>query len=166
MSTGDTAVKTIQVVGCISMEHVVAALSVQVPNLQFNFHAIEDTGMESQQMDEAQREEALKSLQAQLRQDLDGERPTGALQLFLLDGAGVAASDPQSQATLRALARAALQDPGNTVAALLPENVKSVNDIPSSLPASVQAVVSEFLGAPKVAVFHDTSRLAEHLATV
>lgn len=158
--------RVMRVIGSAAMEGFVQTLRERVPSLDFQFEPLQVVSLESQQMDEAERQEALSSLKKQLEESLTGSRPTGALQLFLLGSDGLAAADTDSQATLRALAKAALNDPSNTVAALLPEDVKSSDDLPSHLPEAVRSVVHEFLGATKAPVFQSQDELATHLATL
>lgn len=166
MKAGETAPKIIRVVGPASMESVVETLAKAAPSLEFQFEPVEVVSLESQQMDEAARQEAVQALAEQLKQSLTGSRPTGALQLFLLGGGGLASADADSQATLRALAKAALNDPSSTVAALLPENVQSAEDLPGHLPEAVRSVVHEFLHATKAPVFDNQEALLEHLAKI
>lgn len=158
--------RVMRVIGTAAMEGYVETLRSLVPSLEFRFEPVREISLESQQMDEAERQEALATLKEELEESLTGSRPTGPLQLFLLDSGGLAAADTDSQATLRALAKAALNDPSNTVAALLPEEVKSSEDVPTHLPEAVRSVVQEFLGATKAPVFKNQEELASHLATL
>lgn len=158
--------RIMRVIGSAAMESFVQQLSSAVPSFEFQFVPAGTASLESQQMDEAEREAMMADLKAQLERSLNGERPTGALQLFLLSGGGMADGDAESQATLRALAHAALNDPSNTVAALLPEDVKTPDDMPSQLPAAVRSVVEEFLGTTKVPVFQDPTQLTQHLTSL
>lgn len=162
MSTVEDTRTLVRVIGSISQESLVQNLTDTFKNLNIQFEPIDTATLESQQLDEAARIEKLRNLKDELEQNLNGARPTGALQLFLISDGGVAAGDPDSQATLRALAKAALSDPSSTVAAMLPENGTGSLELPSQLPEAVRSVVREFLQVKGVPVIHTDSELTEY----
>lgn len=99
---------------------------LQALDLPVSLH-FPDSGvsLETQQMDEAKRVEALAQYNEALKKMLKAEKPTGTPQLFVLDPEKVAHSDPQARATLRALASAQFSRKHPVAVALLPEQEES-----------------------------------------
>ena len=156
------------VIGTASMEALVNGLSDALPAVQLAFHPMGDLTVESQQLEEEDRKKRLEEIERQLKELQPNDvKTTGPLQLFLLDSQGVAAGDPSSQAALRALAKAALTDPSNTVAALVSEKPAKVDEEPGSqgLQASIESSVSSFLQDCNVQLLQDRQAIVDYLTS-
>lgn len=138
----------VAVIGAPSMEGFVNRLMDSVPNVTVQYVKAECFGLESQQIDEATRKAMIMGIQTQLSDFAKAHPNTGPVHVYLLDGKGLAAGDEGSQATLSALAAAAMNDPTHTVAAFLPEDESicpKAPGLPDGTPKAIQDVVHQFL---------------------
>ena len=163
MSTDPTDRKVVRVHTSASMEGLVEELKSQLTHL--SLETVRTVSLETQQMDEAAKEEALKDIRRELMESLKGERTTGPLQIFLLDGAGVAGAQAESEATLRALAKAAINDPSNVIAAFIP-NQDGIDERLEGLEISdaTRLTVRHFLDTAGIKTVNSMEELVYHLS--
>lgn len=115
-----------------SLESYLSDLSTRFPGVAVG------TGpsLESQQLDNSAQQAAVDQVLDTLDKYDEDHPHTGPVHVYLLDGQGLSAGDPQGEGTLHALVNAALNTPHRTVAALIPEDatVRRVEDLePSTL---------------------------------
>lgn len=163
MSTDPTDRKVVRVHTSASMEGLVEELKSRLTHL--SFETVGCVSFETQQMDEVAKQETIEDIRRELAESLKGERTTGALQLFLLDGASVAGSEAESQATLRALAKAAINDSSNIVAAFLPDD-PALNDRLDGMDISdaTRRTVRHFLETAGIKTVDSMEDLIHHLS--
>lgn len=138
----------VAVIGAPSMEGFVNKLMDSLPHVTVHHVKAEHLGLESQQIDEAERKAMIMGVQTQLTDFAKAHPNTGPVHVYLLDGKGLAAGDEGSQATLSALAAAAMNDPTNTVAAFLPEDESicpRTPGLPDGTPQAIRDVVHQFM---------------------
>ena len=161
----------IVVVGNPSLESFVESLALDAE--QVTFEGIAAPALESQQIDQKRRDEMLIDVQDKLTQLVSGAKKTGPLQIFLLDGKGLAAGNAASQSTMHALAHSALASSRHTVAAFLPE-VNGTDPVVDPLPEedatavsleAMKGVVADFLKARGVPLAYSVEQLREILQT-
>lgn len=163
MSTDPTDRKVVRVHTSASMEGLVEELKSRLTHL--SFETVSTVSLETQQMDEVAKQEAVEDIRRELLESLKGERTTGALQLFLLDGASVSGSQSESEATLRALAKAAINDSSNIVAAFLPDEA-AVDERLEGLEISeaTRRTVRHFLDTAGIKTVNSMEELVYHLS--
>ena len=163
MSTDPTDRKVVRVHTSASMEGLVEELKNRLTHL--SFETVNTVSLETQQMDEVAKQEAIEDIRRELMESLKGERTTGALQLFLLDGASVSGSQSESEATLRALAKAAINDSSNIVAAFLPDEA-AVDERLEGLEISeaTRRTVRHFLDTAGIKTVESMEELVYHLS--
>lgn len=92
-----------------------------------------DTGLETQQLDNSEREAMMDRIKSTIN-DYDNKHPhTGPTHIYLLDGRGLGNAD---DGVVNALISSSLRNPSHTLAALIPENTSyaSPDDLsPSSM---------------------------------
>lgn len=120
--------------------------------------------LESQQIDNDNKQAMIEDIKAQLDQYAGYEERTRHLQVYLMGDQYVAGSNDDDEATLKALVEAALNDPTHTVVALLPEDsttVKAGDGLSTSdKTVSVQAV-DQFLQEAGVTTVESYDKLVE-----
>lgn len=155
------------IVGSAAMESVAATLELEADQITFN--PLADPSLESQQLDQKKRDEMLIDVQDKLNQLVTGAKKTGPVQVFLLDGKGLAAGNATSQATMHALAHSALNNPRQTVAAFLREaqgvdpwtEGESADTAVEVSAESMVKVVADFLHARQVPLATNLEQLQE-----
>ena len=84
------------------------------------FHQQLDAGLETQQLDNSEREAMIDRIKSTIN-DYDNKHPhTGPTHIYLLDGHGMGNAD---DGVVNALIASSLRNPSQTLAALIPENV-------------------------------------------
>lgn len=152
----------LRVVVSPALEAHVATLRDSLPGHQIE--SIDPVGalalsLESQQMDAAKKRDQ-EELKLEVNEATIHEKKTGPLEVFLLDSKQLAAGDAASQATLRAMAHAALNNNANIVAALLPAHKTAAGDPMSD---AVHQVVTHYMDVGHVHVVTSVEALIDHL---
>lgn len=106
----------VDVIATLSMESMIRSLNLPA-NLRF---ASEQVSLETQQLDEQNKIDAMAAHHENLRKLLKAEKPTGCPHLFVLDPAQLAQGDLGSAITLQALASAQFSDPRQAAVVMLP----------------------------------------------
>lgn len=162
MSTDPTDRKVVRVHTSVSLEGMVEELKNRLSHL--SFETVQTVSFETQQMDEVAKQEGIQDIRRELLESLKGERTTGALQLFLLDGAGVAGSQSESEATLRALAKAAINDSSNIIAAFLPDEAEIDSRLEGmEISEATRRTVRHFLDTAGIKTVNSMEELVYHL---
>ena len=115
--TPHSAPRRVDVIASLESQARLSALDLPVT---LTMPARAGVGLETQQLDEAQRAAELAEFNESLRKQLKAEKPTGTAHLFVLDAERLAHSDPQARATLQALANAQFSQRGPVGVAFLP----------------------------------------------
>jgi hypothetical protein len=160
--------RVIALIGGYGMESFAASLADAVPGstIQAFPLMVDEVSTESQQMDVAQQKAMVDGIQTQLQEFAATHPATGPIHVYLLDGKGLAAGDEGSQATLSALAAAALSDPTHTVAAFLPEDQSlcaKKPGLPDGTPKAVEDVIHRFLDSQQAVSVEGLDGLAAYL---
>lgn len=145
-----------------TMESLLSELRDSFENYTFEVN-VPMVALESQQQDEDRKTIIADQVKKEIEESLNRKEETGPLQLFLLDGNGLAGGDTASQATLRALAKASLISPSNVIAAVLPGSEENVDDFHKELPEAVRNVLQSFLEGTGVKSLESKEELFNYL---
>lgn len=121
-----------------SLENYLSTLPSRFPGVLIG----QGPSMESQQLDNSAQQAAVDQVLDTLDKYDEDHPHTGSMHVYLLDGQGLSAGDPQGEGTLHALVSAALNDPRRTVAALVPEDA-SVSKIEDLAPSTLLRQLAE-----------------------
>lgn len=121
-----------------SNESYVDSLRAQFPEYSFGAQP----AVESQQLDASEKQAAIDDMQNTLDGYLKSHPHTGPMNVYLLDGKGVAGMDEQNEGPLRAVVAQVIADPSHTVAALLPED-QSITKAEDLSPSSMLRALAE-----------------------
>lgn len=161
--------------GSATVESLALGLGLEAERVEFHpvtaGAAFDAAALESQQLDQKKRDEMLTDVQDKINQMFTGAKKTGPVQVFLLDGKGLAAGNSTSQATMHALAHAVLTDPKKTLAAFLPETQgqdpadteEPVEGAGAVTVEGMQSVVADYLRVRQVPLALSTEQLHEFL---
>lgn len=155
------ATPALQITGSGSAADWVAA---HAPSATY-FDSEATASLETQQMDVARAADKVRALEEEMRAVASTAQRHGHNHLYLLDPQALANGDPGAQATYRALSKAAVANPQNVIAALLPiTDAQATAEVLEGYPKAMRDSVAQALQAHKVQVITDRAALEALLA--